>query len=529
MSASATSTDSIVVVDLFAGAGGFSTGAADAVNDVRQSPDIDVRLIAVNHDEDAIATHEANHSWADHYHAKVEEIHPPDVVEPGTVDLLIAGPMCTHFSNARGGVPVDEQMRASPWHVLHWIQLLQPTNIIIENVRELRSWGPVVDGEPTCDGSIFEQWVATLQALGYTINRDDDGDYGVVLRAADYGDPTTRERLFVMGSRTQRPTVPEPTHSDDSTDELEDWRPAADVIDWTDPGSSIWTRSRPLSNNTMKRIAEGIRQHCDPRLAPFADAIEEFGVRRDIEEHGKDVRLTADLQDDVVDVADLETALEERDGPFLVSGEIESALSVPMVMGQHSHARAKPADSTPVPTLTKRGVIHHINADAFVLPRNMPQRDIYSNATFDPEERPFPTITAKNHDGHLISPFLVEYYGNSDEAPIDEPLPTVTTKARHALIVPDLFPWGLDLRYRLLEPPETKQAQGFPPDYEIVGDTKRSVRKQIGNAVPVNLAAALCRHVLTTEMPSLSTYGAGIQPDRDVEVPQYEEVLASDD
>ncbi|RQG93712.1 DNA cytosine methyltransferase [Natrarchaeobius oligotrophus] len=526
---SAAAAETVTVVDLFAGAGGFSTGAADAVGDLREDPDVDVRLIAVNHDEDAIATHEANHSWADHYHAKVEELHPPDVVEPGSVDLLIAGPMCTHFSNARGGQPVDEQMRASPWHVLHWIQLLQPTNIIIENVRELRSWGPLdEDGEPTKDGSIFEQWVATLQALGYTINQDDGGEFGVILRAADYGDPTTRERLFVMGSRTRRPTIPEPTHSDDPTDELADWRPAADVIDWSDPGTSIWTRSRPLSNNTMKRIAEGIRQHCDPRLDPFADAIAEFGTRRDIEEHGKDVRLTAELQDDVVDVANLETALEERDEPFLVTGEIETALSVPMVMGQHTHAKAKRADSAPVPTLTKRGVIHHINADAFVLPRNMPQRDIYSNPTYDPDDRPFHTVTAKNHDGHLISPFLVEYYGNSTSASIDEPLPTVTTKARHALIVPECYPWGLDLRYRLLEPPETKQAQGFSADYEIVAETKKSRRKQIGNAVPVNLAAALCRHVLTTEMPSLTTYGAGIQP-TDVDVPAYEEVAATDD
>lgn len=525
---SATAQESVTVVDLFAGAGGFSTGAADAVDDVRQDPDVDVRLIAVNHDEDAIATHEENHPWAEHYHAKVEELHPPDVVEPGTVDLLIAGPMCTHFSNARGGKPVDEQLRASPWHVLFWIQMLQPTNIIIENVRELRSWGPVVDGEPTCDGSIFEQWVATLQTLGYTINRDDDGEFGVILRAADYGDPTTRKRLFVMGSLTHRPTAPEPTHSKHPDDGLEDWRPAADIIDWTNAGTSIWTRSQPLSNNTMRRIAEGIRQHCDSRLEPFADAIEGYGTRRDIEEHGKDVELTADLQEDVVDVADLESAVEERDEPFLVTGEIETALSVPMVMGQHSDARAKPAATAPVPTLTKTGVIHYINADAFVLPRNMAQRGIHSNATYDPEERPFHTVTAKNHDGHLVSPFLVEYYGNSSSNSIDEPLPTVTTKARHALIVPDLYPWGLDLRYRLLETSETKQAQGFPADYEIVAETKKSRRKQIGNAVPVNLAAALCRHVLTTEMPSLSTYGGGIQADPDAEVPEYTEVISDD-
>ncbi|MFC6720864.1 DNA cytosine methyltransferase [Natrialbaceae archaeon GCM10025810] len=511
--------ESITVVDLFAGAGGFSTGAADAVDDVRQDPDVDVRLIAVNHDEDAIATHEQNHPWAEHYHAKVEELHPPNVVEPGSVDLLIAGPMCTHFSNARGGQPVDEQMRASPWHVLHWIQLLQPTNIIVENVRELRSWGPIVDGEPTRDGSIFEQWVGTLQALGYTINRDDDGNFGVILCAADYGDPTTRKRLFVMGSRTHRPTAPEPTHSDDPNDDLPNWRPAADVIDWTDPGSSVWTRSKPLSATTMRRIAEGVRQHCDDRLEPFADAIAGL-TPADVER----------MQADVVDVADAETAVEERDEPFLVTGDVAegAALSVPMVMGQHTHAKAKPAESAPVPTLTKRGVIHYIGADAFVLPRNLPQRGIHSNPTYDPDDRPFHTITAKNNDGHLVSPFLVEYYGNSTAASIDDPLPTVTTKARHALIVPECYPWGLDLRYRLLEPDETKQAQGFPADYEIVGDTKKSIRKQIGNAVPVNMAAALCRHVLTTEMPSLSTFGGGIQADPGAEIPPYEEVIGDD-
>jgi len=490
-----TESESLTAIDLFCGGGGFSTGLALACEEL----DMDARLIAVNHDTDAIETHRRNHPWAEQHNAKVEELHPPNVVGDDDVDLLVAGPECTHFSSARGGKPVNEQRRASPWHVVDWVQKTRPDGLLIENVPELKSWGPIdEDGQPTRNGETFEAWTDALHSLGYSIDWD-------VLNAADYGDATSRRRLFVVGRRDQRATHPDPTHARNPGEDsdLEPWRPAAEVIDWSDRGSSIWTRSRPLSNNTMERIANGLREHCGERVAEYADVISDL-TPEDVEA----------MQDDVVAPEDVADAADDRDSPFLVKAETAAVAadggtpqSTSMVMGQHSNARARDASEEPVPTIATRGAIHCIHAEqAFVKPRNLPQGGLHSNSTYEADDRPLHTVTASNHDGHLVSPFLVEYYGNSDTASVEDPLPTVTTKDRHALCIPDLYPWGLDLRYRMLQPRELAAAQGFPDGYEFAGGTKKARTAQIGNAVPVNLAKALVREALTGEEPSLSTY-----------------------
>lgn len=526
---SGTGTDTVVAVDLFCGGGGLSTALAEACEDLNR----DVELVAVNHWGKAIETHKRNHPWATHLNAKIEELHPPDVVEPGTVDILIAAPECTHFSTARGGKPVKEQQRASPMHVLDWVGKLQPDSILLENVPEFESWGPIVDGEPSRDGTKFDAWKAQLEADRYSVRH-------TKLNAADYGDATSRRRFFVMGRRDYRPEFPDPTHSKNGEGAgTEEWRSAAEIIDWSDTGESIWMRSRPLSNNTMQRIAEGIRQHCADRLKPYADAV--GGITpEDVES----------MQEDIVPVSKVEQAAEERDEPFLVEGpavgpeDADSDLSTAMVMGQHSNARAKDAAESPVPTVATRGAIHKIHADPFVLPRNGSRGGLHSNATYEADDRPLHTVTAKNHDGHLVwpflvpykseregqrprthdieepyptvtatgsdpylaRPFLVEYYGNSDAASVEEPLPTVTTKDRHALCIPDLYPWGLDLRYRMLQPRELAAAQGFPEGYDFAGN-KTETTKQIGNAVPVNLGKALVKNLLLpTDQPTVSQY-----------------------
>ncbi|WP_220132688.1 DNA cytosine methyltransferase [Halorhabdus salina] len=516
------------VVDLFAGAGGLSKGAHNAARRLGHTPGEDFELVAINHDPDAIATHEENLPNATHYHAKVQALHPPDVAPPGEVDVLSGGPSCTDHSKAKGGKPTNEQLRASPWHMLRWIEMLQPKHLIIENVAGFRSWGPVIDGEPTRDGSLFEQWIDMLETLGYAVIRDDRGRPGVTLRAANFGDPTTRRRLFVIASRECEPTAPAPTHSKHATDDLEDWVPASEVIDWSDRGESMFTRSNPLATTTMDRIARGIRDYCDERLTPYAAALERF-----------DEDDILGLQDDVVPVDELPEAAEERDEPFLVRGEVvvgsESAdgelpAHARMVMGQHGGSVPRDADTQPLPTVATRGAIHAIETTAFVLPRNGSMRGKHSNPAYDPDDRPLHTVTAKNHDGRLFTPFLVQYNGDAEYSAhtVADPVPTLTTRARYGLVLPGVYPWGIDLRYRMLEPEETKLAQGFPADYAITGDTKKSRRRQIGNAVPVNLATALFEHVLAAETPSLSSFGAGLSPDDGVEIPPWEEV-ASDD
>ncbi|WP_394295362.1 DNA cytosine methyltransferase [Haloferax sulfurifontis] len=378
------------------------------------------------------------------------------------------------------------------------------------------SWGPVDDeGSPSRNGDIFEAWVNTLHALGYSVDWR-------VLNAADYGDATSRRRLFVVGRKGKRAEFPEPTHSEAGVDGTDEWRPASEVIDWSDRGESIWERSRPLVNNTMQRIAEGIRRHCDDDLAPFADVIDDLGKPE----------VNA-MQADIVDADDVPEVAEQRCEPFLVKYYGTStaksvdepmdtitanggkyALCTPYVLGQHGGSVARDVDERPLPTIATRGAIGLYQPEAFVLPRNMVHGGLHSNGTYTPDERPLHTVTANNHDGHVVTPYLIEYYGNGRAQSLDDPLPTVTTKARFALVVPELYPLGLDIRFRMLQPRELAAAMGFPEEYELVGN-KTQVTKQIGNAVPVNLAKNLVNQLLTGDAPSLHTFAneQGVEAD----------------
>lgn len=565
----------IVIVDLFCGAGGFSTGLVKSIVDtnsdkiaaatgltrdnlnyrnelVRDWLSEHVILIGVNHWDPAVETFRKNHPWATVLNAKVQAVHPPDAVDGREVNALIAGPSCLPWTRAKGGMAADDQKRMSPRHVAHWLELLRPNQFLLENVPGFCKWGRLQDGEMVKDGALFEHWLGTLRKFGYTVSWKK-------LVAADYGDPQTRKRLFVMGRLNYDPKFPEPTHSPDGEQpETKPYRTAAEIIDWTDAGDSMWTKSRPLVNATNQRIAAGIRQYGHPALAPFADAIANL-TKKDV----------CDMQADPVPVDDAAEAADERDDPFLVEGPVllESddgdyssevnteqdltTLCVPQVMHGCGGGTCRPVDD-PVPTVTaKGGVIHYVDPEAFILPRNGRCRGLDSNQAYDPEEEPVHTVTAKNHDGRkfeacliplyserpnqdprtrdvtrplmtvpakkvpagISRPFLVKYYGNSDTASVTDPAPTVTATETLALCVPECYPWGLDVRYRMLKPRELARAQGFPDSYEFCADTKRTMTQLIGNAVPVELSRSLCRALLEpTEAPTLNNYVKGPEP-----------------
>lgn len=494
------SDDAITVVDLFCGGGGTSTGAVLAYEEMGY----DVHLIAVNHWSKAIETHELNHPDGTHHNAKVEELHPPDVVaaaDDADHLVLVGSPECTHFSRARGGKPVNEQKRASPWHVVDWLEKLDADVFLVENVREFQSWGPVnEDGTPSRDGTIFEAWTNTLHSLGYSVDWQE-------LNAADYGDATSRERLFIVGRKGKRAQFPAPTHSETGEGGTDPHRPASEIIDWSDPGESIWGRSTPLVNNTMQRIAEGLRRYAHDDLEPYADAVAALG-KADV----------SAMQESVVPVEYAERVAAETDDPFLVRAPVaatdggeETDVCNPYVLGQHGGSVARETER-PLPTIATRGAIGLYQPAAFVLPRNGFHRGLHSNPAYSPDDRPLHTVTANNHDGHLVTPYLIEYYGNGQARSIGDPLPTVTTKDRFALVVPELFPCGLDIRFRMLQPRELAAAMGFPEDYQFCGN-KTEVTKQIGNAVPVNLAKALCRTLLTGDQPSLESFNPEVPAD----------------
>ena len=245
------------VVDMFCGAGGESTG----IMQVAVEQDMKVNLLAINHWERAIETHSANHPSAEHLCESVERIDPTRAVPGGKVNLLWASPECTHHSVARGGRPRSDQSRASAWLILKWLQELYVERVIIENVQEFLQWGPLdKNGKPIQKhkGEIFNIFIAALRSFGYTVDWK-------ILCAADYGDPTTRQRLFIQAVKGRKRIMwPEITHIDGVDNNLMGyaaWRPASEVIDWTIPGTSIFDRKRPQAPATLRRIAAGIEKY----------------------------------------------------------------------------------------------------------------------------------------------------------------------------------------------------------------------------------------------------------------------------
>jgi DNA (cytosine-5)-methyltransferase 1 len=265
----------IHAVDLFCGAGGTSTGLIDAVNSLGYS----IKLTAINHWDVAIATHSKNHEEVEHFCQSIDTVNPNDVVKGGRLQLLVASPECTHHSNARGGKPMNDQKRADAWLLLRWIQNLYVENILIENVAEFLSWGPLgANNRPLKrqKGATFKAFIDTLR-ITYNV------EYRI-LNCADYGDPTTRKRLFIMARRPKHKPIVWPTRThasrqeiaemalqpdlfnDEANRSLKPWVAARDIIDWDLKGKSIFGRKKPLSPNTMRRIFAGLGKYS---LKPF--------------------------------------------------------------------------------------------------------------------------------------------------------------------------------------------------------------------------------------------------------------------
>lgn len=248
----------IEITDLFCGAGGTSTGAIEAIQALGHTP----RLTAINHWDVAIATHTANHPGARHFCTSIDDISPKTLFGEGELDILWASPECTHHSTARGGKPINDQSRATAWCVVRWAEALRPNIILVENVPEFETWGGIgTNGRPLKGkrGATFLAWVAALESLGYSVDWR-------VLCAADYGDPTTRRRLFVQAVRGKRKNVwPEPTHAPLADSDMfgarKPWVAAREIIDWSLPIPSIFTRKKPLADKTLARIREGLAAH----------------------------------------------------------------------------------------------------------------------------------------------------------------------------------------------------------------------------------------------------------------------------
>ncbi|EPS8085123.1 DNA cytosine methyltransferase [Salmonella enterica subsp. enterica serovar Newport] len=284
-----------IIVDNFAGGGGASTGIEMAIG---RSVDI-----AINHDPNAIAMHTTNHPSTLHYCESVFTVKPKIVTAGRPVALAWYSPDCRHFSKAKGAKPVEKSIRGLAWIELRWGLEVKPRVMMLENVGEFRTWGPLLAGEmrpdPERTGETFKAFIGMLttgiqadhpalaecceflnisldsedaarlvKGLGYTVEYRE-------LRACDYGAPTIRKRFFMVARCDGQPVVwPEPTHGDPKSEtvksgRLKPWRTAAECIDWSIPAPSIFERKKLLAENTLKRIARGIQRFVIDSASPF--------------------------------------------------------------------------------------------------------------------------------------------------------------------------------------------------------------------------------------------------------------------
>lgn len=258
-----------IIVDNFAGGGGASTGIELATG--RRV------AIAINHDPDAIRMHRTNHPYTEHLQASVWDVDPVAECRGRPVGLAWFSPDCKHFSKAKGAALVDRKIRGLAWITLRWAAKVRPRVIILENVEEFQTWGPVRRGKPVkkLAGTTFRKFISQLEALGYTVEFRE-------LVAADYGAPTSRKRFYMVARCDGKPIVwPKPTHSKTGADGLPKWRSAAEIIDWSLPCPSVFASKaeimatyglkavRPLAKNTMRRIIRGVDKFTVRSGKPF--------------------------------------------------------------------------------------------------------------------------------------------------------------------------------------------------------------------------------------------------------------------
>ena len=542
-----TQEDVIQGVDLFCGLGGFSQGCQKGAERIGKR----LSLVAINHWMLALESYRANHPQDRPLCENLDNVDPRKIVPEGYLRLMIAGPSCTHHSRAAGGKPKSDQLRSSPWTVTRWCSELYVEDVIVENVGELLSWGPLdEEGYPIEElkGQTFEAWINAFRALGYQVEWR-------ILRCCDYGDPTSRERLFVIARRKKPVVWPEPTHAHPDSEEVraglkKPWRTARECIRWDVKGKSIYNRKKPLCPATMRKIFAGLQRFSGlpfvigqqagsaPRSveAPLptvatdgAIALVEPELRPfilNLRGWGDEYARGAVVDDPTPTVTSVNTlALVEPElRPFIVKmdqgGSIWSADEpLPTVTTADAMALAEPklrpfvisyygneeqapgkvySCDEPLVTVPGQSRIALVQPELqpFIFPCNHGEDDERAYSL----DQPMVTITGFD-SLMLANPFLVEYYGTGGAAPVDAPLPTATTKDRFALVEPMLVRVGeklylLDIHYRMLMPEELMLAQGFPPGTKVMGNREQKV-KQVGNAVPPGTAAALCEVVLS--------------------------------
>lgn len=421
-----------LIVDNFAGGGGASTGIEAALKRPVN--------IAINHDKLAIEMHKINHPQTTHYCESVWDINPVKVCNGQKVGLAWFSPDCKHFSKAKGGRPIDKNIRGLAWVALKWAATVKPRIIILENVEEFSTWCPLKNNRPDMaqKGRTFNCFINALTRHGYNIDWR-------VLTAADYGTPTIRQRLFIIARCDGLPiSWPAPSHAKPDSKEVANgvrkpWLTAASIIDHTIPCPSIFTRKRPLAEKTLKRIARGLEKYVFSSKSTSA-FLTEFA-------NGSNYR----------------------------NMDIESPL---------------------------RTICAEVKGGHFALVKSFISRQ-FGNSVGHDLNIPLGTITAGGGGKSLlIKTFLTQYYGTGQTRSLSMPLGTITTRDRFALVQIHGNVYQIsDIGLRMLSPRELFRAQGFADSYIIDHGasgcklTKTEQVQKCGNSVCPPVAEAIVKHL----------------------------------
>ncbi|NIF70993.1 DNA cytosine methyltransferase [Burkholderia sp. Ap-962] len=487
-----------LIVDNFAGGGGASTGLERAFG-----RPVDV---AINHDAEALAMHAANHPRTAHYCESVFDVDPAAITGNQPVGLVWLSPDCKHFSKAKGGKPVSKKIRGLAWIALRWAATVKPRVIMLENVEEFVTWGPLgADGRPCPKhrGRTFRSFVNALQRQGYTVDHRE-------LRACDFGAPTIRKRFFLVARRDGLPIVwPTPTHGDPKgaavrACKLAPWRTAADCIDWSIPCPSIFERERPLKDATMRRIARGIMKFvvnsADPFVVKFAQnstgqALDEpahtvmagaarFGVVvptvMHITHQGDDRTRTAG--------APLATITTAKRGE-------QALVAATLVKHNFGDTPCQAADA-PLHTVTTQG--NRFGVVAATLVQTGYGERLGQAPRVPGLDKPLGTVVAGGAKHAVVAAFLAKHYGGHESpgAPLDKPASTITTQDHHHLVTAQLVGCG------------GRAAQSRPRD---AGEPAATITSKADTAVAVSHLVKLrgtCRDGQPTAEP-LHTISAG--------------------
>lgn len=502
-----------LIVDNFAGGGGASTGIEQALN---RAVDI-----AINHDEQAIRMHEVNHPGTVHIRNNIWQIDPRDVTKGRKVDLAWFSPDCKHFSKAKGGKPREKSIRDLAWIVVLWARRVQPDLILLENVEEFRTWGPLCDaGMPikARRGETFDLWCKQLRKAGYKLQFRE-------LRACDYGAPTIRKRFFMIARRDGKPIVwPEPTHGKPGSPEVLagkrlPWRTAAEIINWSILCPSIFERKKPLAEKTLRRIAHGIMKFVVNNPKPFIVPLTHHGSAG--RSYGLDTPLptvTGANRGEMAMVSPHITKFRngaighaiddplatvtansfiKRPGGSAPLGVVEAAIAPFATYAQQGGANRTVED--PLHTVTASNKDQNCVAAAHLVHIGNGEREGQAPRAMD-VEAPLGTVVASGTKQHVVAAFMQKFAQNGQGVDPAEPLHTVMAGApRHAVVVAHI-----------------EQANGGPKDTSMPGraaDAPMSTVTASGSQqrlVTSNLVKlrGTCRHGQPVDEP-LHTVSAG--------------------